>query len=334
MQPRGVVVIGGSAGGLEALVEVVGGLPVDLPAAVLVTIHIGEHARTSLPQILLRCGPLEAVHPVDGEPLRAARIYLAPPGRHLLMPGGKVGLSEGPRINRHRPAVDAMFGSAARWAGDGVVAAGLSGVLDDGAVGAALTALAGGRKANRGQRWRRWRSRRPSPGSWPNVRPWRKIRTRRWNTNGPRTRPLIWLRWCEHSLSNIPTHHRFWVISRAASPARSDRGPRTRSRMGLLAQGKFRLRGRVPPGSRPRAYPAVGNLNQTTRQDQQGCSGYQISDAARVSSGVPLTPRLTGKSEKASSCSACSTILATAFGCGRHGVSGTSCYRRKRGAGP
>jgi two-component system chemotaxis response regulator CheB len=144
VQLRGVVVIGGSAGGVEALVELVGGLPADLPAVVLVTIHIGEYAHSALPQILSRCGFLEAVHPVDGEPLRAARIYVAPPGRHLLMPLGKVELSAGPRINRHRPAVDAMFGSAARWAGQGVVAVVLSGLLDDGAVGAALIAQAGG----------------------------------------------------------------------------------------------------------------------------------------------------------------------------------------------
>lgn len=144
MQARGVVVIGGSAGGLEALMELVGGLPAGLAAAVLVTIHVGEHTRSSLPQILSRCGSLEAVHAVEGEPLRPTRIYVAPPGRHLLMPRGVVELSEGPRINRHRPAVDAMFGSAARWADEGVVAVVLSGMLDDGAVGAALIAQAGG----------------------------------------------------------------------------------------------------------------------------------------------------------------------------------------------
>jgi two-component system, chemotaxis family, protein-glutamate methylesterase/glutaminase len=85
------------------------------------------------------------VHARDGEPLRPGRIYVAPPDRHLLAAAGIARLSSGPRVNRHRPAVDVMFASAARWAGDGAVAVVLSGMLDDGAVGAALVARAGGR---------------------------------------------------------------------------------------------------------------------------------------------------------------------------------------------
>jgi two-component system, chemotaxis family, protein-glutamate methylesterase/glutaminase len=120
-------------------------LPADLPAPVLVTVHIGQHARSSLPRILSRSGPLPAEHAGHGEQLRSGRIYVAPPGFHLLVAGGVARLSAGPRVNRHRPAVDVMFGSAARWAGDRVVAVVLSGLLDDGAVGAALVARAGGR---------------------------------------------------------------------------------------------------------------------------------------------------------------------------------------------
>lgn len=145
MQPRGVVVIGGSAGGLEALIAVVAGLPADLPAVVLVTIHIGERRHSRLPRILSCSGALEAVHAVDGAPLDVTKIYVAPAGSHLLMTRGRVALSDGPRINHHRPAVDAMFASAARWAGDGVVAVVLSGMLDDGAVGAGLIAQAAGK---------------------------------------------------------------------------------------------------------------------------------------------------------------------------------------------
>jgi two-component system, chemotaxis family, protein-glutamate methylesterase/glutaminase len=145
VERRGVVAIGGSAGGIEALVELVGALPADLPACVLVTVHIGEQARSSLPQILTRSGPLTARHPRHGEPLRTGHIYVAPPGFHLLAAGGVARLSRGPRVNRHRPAVDVMFGSAARWAREQVVAVVLSGLLDDGAVGAALVARSGGR---------------------------------------------------------------------------------------------------------------------------------------------------------------------------------------------
>lgn len=144
MEPRDVVVVGGSAGSLVPMQQLVAALPSDLPASVAVTMHVSEQARSRLPQILSRSGPLPAAHAVTGEPLLHGRIYVAPPGRHLLMPGGIAELSNGPRMNRARPAVDAMFASAARWAGDRVVALVLSGGLDDGAVGAALVAQAGG----------------------------------------------------------------------------------------------------------------------------------------------------------------------------------------------
>ena len=144
MEPRDVVVVGGSAGSLGPLRELIGQLPADLPGSVLVTMHVGAQARSRLPWLLSRSGPLPAAHAETGEPLQAGRIYVAPPDRHLLVSGGAVELSNGPRVNRHRPAVDAMFASAARWFGDRVVAVVLSGLLDDGAVGAALVAQAGG----------------------------------------------------------------------------------------------------------------------------------------------------------------------------------------------
>ena len=141
---RGVIVVGGSAGGVQATVDFVAGLPADLAACVLVTLHIGPHAHSRLPQILARAGPLPAEHACEGAPLRAGTILVAPPDRHLLVVDGHAQLSAGPRINRHRPAVDAMFASAARWGGPRVVAAVLSGSRDDGAVGGALVARAGG----------------------------------------------------------------------------------------------------------------------------------------------------------------------------------------------
>jgi two-component system, chemotaxis family, protein-glutamate methylesterase/glutaminase len=144
MEPRDVVVVGGSAGSMEPLRQLAAAMPAGLPGSVAVTIHIGEQARSRLPQILDRKGPLPAAHARTGEVLRPGHIYVAPPGCHLLMPAGVIELSNGPRMNRTRPAIDAMFASAARWFGDRVVAVVLSGVLDDGAVGAALVDQAGG----------------------------------------------------------------------------------------------------------------------------------------------------------------------------------------------
>jgi two-component system chemotaxis response regulator CheB len=140
-----MLVIGGSAGSIEALIEIVARLPADLPAAVLVTVHVGGNSRSTLPRVLARAGRLPAAHARHGEPLRSGHIYVAPPDLHLLAVAGVARLSSGPRVNRHRPAVDVMFASAARWGGERVVAVVLSGVLDDGAVGSALVARAGGR---------------------------------------------------------------------------------------------------------------------------------------------------------------------------------------------
>src|SRR4051794_23753807 len=138
-----LLVLGASAGGVEALVDLVGGLPTDLPAAVLVTVHTGQRPDSRLAKVLARAGTLPAEHPRDAAPLRAGQILVAPPDRHLLVVDGTVALSAAPKINRHRPAVDAMFASAARARGPRVVAAVLSGALDDGAVGAALVDRAG-----------------------------------------------------------------------------------------------------------------------------------------------------------------------------------------------
>ena len=140
----GVVAVGGSAGGIEALLDLVAALPAEFPAPVLVTVHVGDRVRSSLPQILSRAALLPATHARHGEPLRPGHIYVAPPDLHLLVGDGRARLSSGPRVNRHRPAVDAMFASTARWAGPATVAVVLSGLLDDGAVGAALVARAGG----------------------------------------------------------------------------------------------------------------------------------------------------------------------------------------------
>src|SRR4051812_26232972 len=109
-----IVVIGASAGGVEALAVVVAELPPDLAAAVLVVLHVSATGPSVLPGILSRRGPLRAVHPKDGEAIQNGKIYVAPPDCHLIVDDGSVRLHRGPRENGHRPAVDPLFRSAAQ----------------------------------------------------------------------------------------------------------------------------------------------------------------------------------------------------------------------------
>ena len=144
MAAETVVVVGASAGGVEALLALARGLPEGLPAAVCVVLHFPPHARSRLPELLGRAGPLPAAHAEDGAPLLAGRIYVAPPDRHLLVGPGRLTLSNGPRENRSRPALDPLFRTAARAYGPRVVAVVLSGTLDDGATGLLSVRARGG----------------------------------------------------------------------------------------------------------------------------------------------------------------------------------------------
>jgi two-component system, chemotaxis family, protein-glutamate methylesterase/glutaminase len=135
MPGRDIIVAGASAGGVEALSNLVAGFDADLPAAVFVVLHVSPQGTSVMPAILSRAGPLPASHAVDGELIEHGRIYVAPPDFHLLLRRDRIYLRRGPRENGCRPAVDPLFRTAAHAFGRRVIGVVLSGALDDGTFG-------------------------------------------------------------------------------------------------------------------------------------------------------------------------------------------------------
>src|SRR5262249_11318339 len=144
MAGHDIVVIGGSAGAIEAMKQICEGLPADFPAAVFLVIHISPTSRSVMPDLLSRAGHMPARHPKDGEAIKRGTIYVAPPDMHLLVQPGHVIFRHGPHENRTRPAIDPLFRSAAVAYRSRVVGVVLSGLLDDGSAGLIAIKSCGG----------------------------------------------------------------------------------------------------------------------------------------------------------------------------------------------
>ena len=141
---RDIIVIGASAGGVKALTKLCAVLPADLPASVFIVLHLSPTGPSLLPKLLDRVSRLKVTAASQDEIPQAGRIYVAPPARHLLLRPGRMILTRGPEEHHVRPAIDALFRSAAIAYGSRVIGMLLSGVLGDGTTGLVHIHNAGG----------------------------------------------------------------------------------------------------------------------------------------------------------------------------------------------
>lgn len=145
MEHPDIVVIGASAGGLEAISRILRAMPHDVDAAILIVLHTANRAASFLPQILERASELSVCHPADGDAIERGRVYIAPPGFHMIVESGFVRVVQGPRENLHRPAIDPLFRSAAAVYGPRVIGVILTGMMDDGTAGLMVVSASGGK---------------------------------------------------------------------------------------------------------------------------------------------------------------------------------------------
>jgi two-component system chemotaxis response regulator CheB len=144
-RPRRVVALAASAGGLPALSEILAALPAGFAAPILIVQHLDPHHRSWLAEILTRRTALRVVQAVGGERLAAGTVYIAPPGRHLLVgTAGDLTLSDAGRVHFVRPSADLLFASLAESWGAGAIAVVLTGTGRDGADGVCAIKAHGG----------------------------------------------------------------------------------------------------------------------------------------------------------------------------------------------
>ncbi len=132
---RDIVVVGASAGGVEALRRLISSLPAAFKASVFIVLHTRPDTKSYLVDILARSCRLPVTNPENGERIEKGRIYVAPADLHMLVEGDHITLVRGPTENRTRPAINPLFRSAAASYGSRVVGVILTGTLDDGTAG-------------------------------------------------------------------------------------------------------------------------------------------------------------------------------------------------------
>jgi two-component system chemotaxis response regulator CheB len=144
MKKRDIIVIGTSAGGLNALKQLIKSLTPTLEITLLIVIHTSARSPNMLKEILQKNSSFPIINPTNGQIIRRNHIYLAPPNFHMTVNKGHIFLNSGPRINHSRPAIDPLFRSVALQYGARVVGIILTGMLDDGTAGLEVVKKQGG----------------------------------------------------------------------------------------------------------------------------------------------------------------------------------------------
>lgn len=140
-----LVVVASSAGGVQALGHLVGGLPAEFDLPVVVVQHVDPRHRSLLVEILGRRSALPVEHAEEGTRLQRGTIYVAPPGSHVLVnQDGSLSLSKAELVHFVRPSADLLFDSAAASYTDRLIAVVLTGSGEDGASGVRAVKKMGG----------------------------------------------------------------------------------------------------------------------------------------------------------------------------------------------
>ena len=149
--PRDIIAVGASAGGVEAVIDLLTRLPATLPASVAVVLHRSPHVvgrsprdLPRLPQVLGRRSAMAVLEPKEGEQLARGTAYIAPCDQHMVFHDHGFSLNRGPKEHRTRPAIDPLFRSAAALYGRRVVGVLLSGMGADGVSGLVAIKARGG----------------------------------------------------------------------------------------------------------------------------------------------------------------------------------------------
>lgn len=142
---QGLVAIGASAGGVQALSHILPDLPADFPLPVVVVVHIPPRKDNALVALFDRKCRMSVKEAEDKEPLTSGTVYFAPPDYHLLVEAeGALALSTEEPVNHSRPAIDVLFESAADAYGAALTGIVLTGANNDGAAGLQAIRAAGG----------------------------------------------------------------------------------------------------------------------------------------------------------------------------------------------